>query len=198
MRELQVDFPQPCGENWEAMAASGCNRHCASCDKTIYDLEAHSFEDVEALVAREEPVCVRARIGFDGMVALEPDRRGFGARVVIAAASAGLLATAAPAHATDRGKIVGQIDTSYWGAVVFATDTTGKRYRGGVRGDGRFWIKKLPPGDYVVTATSCGGEAWTVGKVSVAHGETSLPKASEPPEDECIIVGVMERKRHSG
>lgn len=196
MRELKVSLPQPCGEDWEAMAPTGCNRHCASCDKIIYDLEQHAFDDVETLVANGEDVCVRVRIGSNGSIALKPATGRLGGRLMMAAASAGLIAAASPALAKAPGKITGQIETSFWAAKVYATDASGKRFRASLKRNGRYWIKNLPPGDYVVTASSCDGD-WTVGKVTVSGGEARLAKASEPGQ-ECIIIGVMKVESHEG
>ena len=193
MRNLLVEFPQPCGERWDDMARQGCNRHCASCDTTIYDLESYSFDEVEALTEQEGPICVRARLALDGTVALRPSVMGRAGRLVVAV-SAGVLAAASPALAEAGGKLVGHIDSGFR-VKVTAKDADGRSYRAAVRQDGRFWFKKLPPGDYVVTARGCSNE-WTVGKASIRSGTIELPKSVDP--DDCIIVGVMEIKDREG
>lgn len=71
MKELRVSFPEPCGEKWEEMPVSGCNRHCASCDKIIYDLSQMAFDDVETLLTVKPDACVRAAVKVDGSVRLK-------------------------------------------------------------------------------------------------------------------------------
>jgi hypothetical protein len=191
MRDLEVEFPAPCGERWEDMTPAGCNRHCASCDKIIHDLDAYRFDDVAALLARGEELCVRARIGADGEVALKPG--GTRAMRLMLAASAGMLAITSPAYAQPRGKIVGKVD----GHQVVATDEAGRRYRAALRQDGRFWFRGLPPGKYVVSAHGC-TEPWTVGTATVRDRKVELPPSFDSKADECIIVGVMVRKPDAG
>jgi hypothetical protein len=191
MVDLEVSFPKPCDERWDGMQRVGCNRHCASCDTIVHDLEAYRFDEIAALVSRGEEVCVRARIGADGEVALKPGGRRTGR--LILAASAGMLAITSPAYAQPKGKIVGKVD----GHQVIATDEAGRRYRAALRQDGRFWFRGLPPGKYVVSAHGC-TEPWTVGTATVRGGKVELPPSFDPKADECIIVGVIVRKPDAG
>ncbi len=193
MRSLKVSFPEPCSERWEDMAPSGCNRHCATCDKAIHDLESYRFEEVEALIAREGEVCVRAKIGADGEVKLKRGAAGVAGRLVLAA-SAGMLAVATPALGQSSGSIVGHIDGVMLVRVT-ATDATGRSFRAAVRSDGKFWFKNLPAGEYVVIAQGCEVQ-WTVGKVTVSGRKVTLPPSTDPSE--CIIIGAIEIKRTQG
>lgn len=195
MTDLEVSFPAPCGEAWSEMAPAGCNRHCASCDKIIHDLEAYRFDEVKALVASDAEICVRARIGTDGAVRLKPGGHMVGRLVM--AASAGMLAVASPAYAQPKGKIVGQVDNGWIRPIVTAKNVDGQTYRAAVRSDGRFWIKGLPAGNYVVSAQGCNVQ-WIVGNVTVSGGTAVLPPASDPTADDCIIIGVMSRKGYGG
>jgi hypothetical protein len=194
MRTLEVAFPEPCGERWETMSPSDCNRHCATCDKTIHDLESYRFEEVEALVAREAHVCVRAKIGADGAVKLKRSSAQVAGRLVLAA-SAGILAVATPAFAQSGGSIVGNIDGVLIRARVTAPDANGRTYRAAVRNDGKFWFKNLPAGEYEVSAQGCEAP-WTIGKVTVSGGKVVMARSVDPSE--CIIVGLMQVKRTAG
>jgi hypothetical protein len=192
MREIRVTFPQPCDERWDAMQPKGCDRQCANCDTLVHNLEALTFDEAAALAGRGGEVCVRARIDAGGRIVLKrSSARGVGRMVLAAAASASALVSAVPALAQDKGKIVGKIDSTYWAPRVIATATDGKVHRAAVRDDGRFWIRNLPPGDYVVTATSCDG-VWTVGTVTVKQRQVVMPPASEPVDERCIIVGMIQ------
>jgi hypothetical protein len=97
MPDLRVSFPKPCDETWEAMTPSGCDRVCARCDHVVHDLSQYTLAEAEALLGANPGSCVRAQIGADGAVALKPGRGGKAGRMMIAvAATAGLLAAAAP------------------------------------------------------------------------------------------------------
>jgi hypothetical protein len=95
MADLEVTFPKPCDEAWDAMSPRGCNRHCASCDTVVHDLAAMTFEEAEALLARKDDACVRAQVGPDGALKLKPSGRSNGRRMVAAAGASLALATAA-------------------------------------------------------------------------------------------------------
>ena len=70
MEELEVEIGTSCHETWEEMTTTGCNRHCAACDKVIHDLEQMTGGDAAALLESGEEVCVRAQISANGRVKL--------------------------------------------------------------------------------------------------------------------------------
>ena len=70
MEELEVEIGTSCLETWEEMTTTGCNRHCAACDKVIHDLEQMTGGDAAALLESGEEVCVRAQISASGRVKL--------------------------------------------------------------------------------------------------------------------------------
>jgi hypothetical protein len=111
--------------------------------------------------------------------------------MVIAAATAGVLAVSAPAFARqDRpnGAITGTVD-SVGSMRVIATAANGQTFRSRVRSNGHFRIKHLPAGTYTLTfAPSC-GERWTVEYVVVGTEETVVPNVRN--EGECIVVGLL-------
>jgi hypothetical protein len=195
MHDIEVTFPEPCGERWEAMTPSGCNRHCASCDKIIHDLEAYRFDEVAVLLDSDDDICVRARIGVDGAVRLKSG--GALAGRLLAAVSATLLGTATPALAQPKGKIVGQVDFFGVRPIVMAEAADGRTYRAKVRPDGRFLIKNLPSGNYVITSRAC-SEKRVIGNVTVQTGEVVLPRSQDPAEDLCITVGMVQRTSPAG
>lgn len=193
MADLRVSFPRPCDEPWEGMAPSGCDRVCARCDHLVHDLSQYSIDEVEALLRRNPETCVRAEICADGEVALKPGRVGKARRMVIAAAAtAGLLAASAPAHAKrDRppGAISGTVE-SYGSRVrVIATGTDGRTRRVMTDRNGRFTLRNLPADTYRLRFVPwCGGPV-TVENVVVRDGETVLPGTQDAGG--CVVVGLL-------
>jgi hypothetical protein len=194
MRDLRVSFPRPCDEQWEAMSPSGgCGRMCGRCDKVVHDLSRYGLDEAEALLRANPGACVRASVDGNGIVALRPGRRDGARRMVIAAAvTAGLLAGGAPALAKGerpQGAIAGKVENYEFGGRVVATGPDGRTYRGGVKGNGRYRIKHVPPGTYTLTfMTACGGEE-PIGAVVVGEGEAIAPDSKE--SSACIVVGML-------
>jgi hypothetical protein len=194
MSDLRVKLPAPCPESWDAMAPSGCNRHCASCDKIIHDLEQMTIGDLEALIADSEDICVRARIDGAGKVALKSDSwRGARRMIATVGAGFGLMAAGSAAMAAEQrvyGAIHGQVDDPF-ATKAIATDTAGKRYKTRIKSNGSYKFKKLPPGTYTVHLfSSCAGEdQWGGSAVEVRAGIVTNTAASNP--NQCIIVGKL-------
>lgn len=194
MDDLEVRFPKPCDEPWEAMAPRGCNRHCASCDTIIHNLSAMTFDEAEALLASEEEVCVRAEVGRDGAIRLKPDTRGTARRLVTAAGASLALATAAcqtiPDAAGPRYQITGKFayKSFYYDAELTSADgrTWPKRREAGT---GRYIFYDLPPGDYTLTTRDNCGHRVEVESFTITNA--SLEGTQSYPEEGCIIVGAM-------
>jgi len=51
---------KPCPASWEAMSGGGTSRHCATCDKSVHDLETMDADTVARLAAGGR-ACVRVR-----------------------------------------------------------------------------------------------------------------------------------------
>lgn len=195
MRDLRVSFPRPCDEKWDAMTPTSCGRICARCDKVIHDLSQYEPGEAEALLRADPETCVRARIGADGAVELKPARRGGARRMVVAAATAGLLSAGAPAFAKpdgpDRpgGAIAGKVYAFGYRVRVTAESPSGRAFRAKSKSNGRFRIKGVPTGTYTLTFSPDCGETWTVENVVVGHGVTVVPRSQN--EAGCIVVGRL-------
>ena len=112
--------------------------------------------------------------------------------VIAVAATAGLLASSAPAVAKgDRpaGAIAGNVHDSWTRTRVTATNANGQTFRARVKGNGRFRIRHLPGGTYTLTFEPTCGSSWTVENVVVGAGETIVPETHGP--DQCIVVGLL-------
>jgi hypothetical protein len=198
MPDLRVSFPKPCDETWEAMTPSGCDRVCARCDHVVHDLSQYTLAEAEALLGANPGSCVRAQIGADGAVALKPGRGGKAGRMMIAvAATAGLLAAAAPAYARQErpaGAISGAVESYGSRTRVTATGRTGQTFRARVKENGRFRLRHLPPDTYTITFRAACGETVTVENVVVRDAETVLPGVQEVQG--CIVIGLLRIEDH--
>jgi hypothetical protein len=95
-----IRIASPCHEAWDRMTGDDRARHCASCDKTVYNLSAMTADAAAALFReREGRICVRLYRRRDGTV-LTADcpvgrakrfRRRVRYAVVVAASWLGLL-----------------------------------------------------------------------------------------------------------
>ncbi len=198
MTDVKVTFPKPCDEPWETMAPRGCNRHCAACDTVIHDLAALTLDAAEALLAGKEEVCVRARVGPDGVIALTDAGRG-GARRLVAAATASLaLATAACQTVPDAGepryRITGKFPDKeqFYRAELTSHDGT-KWPKRREPGTGRFIFDNLAPGTYTLTTTDNCGERQEIRTITIGADSVDIGRVSPDTNDSCIIIGVMRR-----
>lgn len=195
MPDLHVSFPNPCDAAWEAMTPSGCDRVCARCDHVVHDLAEYTIDQAEALLRARPGSCVRAQIGADGTVVLKPGRGGKARRMVVAAAAAVAVMTAAtPALARQgrpTGAIAGRVAFCAFDMRVVATSADGHTFRGGLRYDGRFRIKHLPAGTYRLSFESRrrGGDGYVFENVVVRDGETSQPNLDNG--EQCVVVGLL-------
>jgi hypothetical protein len=194
MNDLRVKLPAPCPESWDAMAPAGCNRHCASCDKIIHDLEQMTIGDVEALIAGSDDVCVRARIDGAGKVALKSDSwRGARRMIATVGAGVGLLASGSVAMAgtkSQNGAIAGKVEDILLFGHVTATDANGNSYKAKIKSSGNYKIKRLPPGKYAVQMDGgCGGDPWSAGEAVVEAAKVTTVNSHDP--NGCIIVGQL-------
>ncbi|AOL94867.1 hypothetical protein [Porphyrobacter sp. LM 6] len=194
MLDLEVEFPKPCDERWEAMAPRGCNRHCASCDKIIHDLSALTLEEAERLLDGEDEVCVRAQIAGDGTIALRSSGKTTARRMIAVAGASLALATAAcqttPDSAAPRYQITGKFAYKGWYYDAELVSADGRSWpKRREAGTGRFIFYDLPPGNYTLSTIDTCGERVDVETFTITNA--SLEAKKTYPESGCIIVGAM-------
>ncbi len=194
MADLKVAFPNPCSEPWEGMAPLGCNRHCAACDKIIHDLSAVRLAEVEDLLESGGQVCVRARVGKDGVVELADAARGTRRMVATVGASMALATAAcqtAPREEPLNGfEISGTLPMIQHGKPVVRS------------ADGQAWHVELPyrsrvfrvpdlyPGVYSISYdATCGEERKVMENIVVR--DRSIDLGLLEGDGDCIIVGVI-------
>lgn len=193
MGDLRISFPNPCGESWDAMQPSGCNRFCATCSETIYDLSELTSQEAETLLREPGKHCVRARVGPDGELVLRPSRSGSSRKILVAiGASIGLLTSAcetSPRVPAPTGLIVGKVDPRSGVKSVKAVSDNGRSYRTKVLSDGSFRFRPLPYGSYSLQFNDdC--STWDGDRVTLQESEHSV----KAPQNMgiCVVVGMAE------
>jgi len=195
MSDIRVSFPRPCDQPWEEMEDRGCNRHCVACDQTIFDLEKLTVDDAEALLDGESEACVRARVGFDGLVAVA---KGEGRESRVIKAALGVAATLAlAACATPQGK-ADPPGLSVSGTVKpFDRHSKlelvggGRTYKIKPRKDLTFRFVGLEPGSYTLSMRDDCGRYSKVSEVSLEKNSVQMGEVFN--RHGCITVGKMER-----
>ncbi|WP_292065566.1 carboxypeptidase-like regulatory domain-containing protein [Brevundimonas sp. UBA7664] len=191
MSELRISFPEPCGESWDAMQPSGCDRICATCSETVHDLAQLTVQEAEALLREPGKHCVRALVGPDGAVSLQLGPSGRSRRMLVAvSASVGLFASACetvPSATAPTGAIVGTVGRYSMVTSVRAVSDDGRERRTRVRADGSYRLERLPYGTYSLKFIgSCG--TWDGEQVALRENEHSVEAPADLPE--CIIIGM--------
>lgn len=193
MTDLRLRFPEPCGEAWEDMKPSGCNRRCEACDTVVHDLASYDVAGIEVLLRSGRDVCAKAEVIRGGAIKTKGLDNGMLRRAFVAAGVSTSLIVSLPATAEEKSKggaIVGQTFTFGTKTIVEARSSTGKVYKTRVKRDDRYRFKNLPNGSYRLTFYPSCGEPWTIENVKVAEGETVVPES--PNAEGCIIVGKLE------
>ncbi|MEZ4390179.1 MAG: hypothetical protein R3A48_03710 [Polyangiales bacterium] len=87
-----VRVASPCHERWDEMTGDAQARHCARCDKSVYNLSAMTRDAAEALLRqREGRICVRYYRRVDGTILTADCPVGVRRKRVQLAAAAGAL-----------------------------------------------------------------------------------------------------------
>ncbi len=191
MSDLRISFPDPCGESWDAMQPSGCDRICATCSETVHDLATLTVQEAEALLREPGKHCVRAQVGPDGILSLRPGPSGRSRRMLVAvSASVGLFASACetvPSTPAPTGTIVGTVSRYSMVTSVRAVSDDGRARQTKVRADGSYRLERLPYGTYSLRFIgSCG--TWEGERITLQDREQLV----EAPADmqDCIIIGM--------
>jgi hypothetical protein len=65
----QINVPEPCTANWEAMPGTDRLRHCAECDRHVYNFSEMTIAEVERAISRSTGrVCARIVRREDGTI----------------------------------------------------------------------------------------------------------------------------------
>jgi hypothetical protein len=154
MANTEIQFPEPCREDWGKMRPDDRGRHCATCDKKVHDLANYTPEEAERLLlSGPTPNCLHATILPDGRVATLPSRRG---RFLVAAIGgpALMLAAASAAAGPQTGAIAGSVRSHEVAPVRVIALAAGVRRATTVDRAGAYRFDHLPPGTYTLVFSS--------------------------------------------
>jgi hypothetical protein len=150
----QIGVKSPCEASWKAMKGGGAVRHCAECDRKVYDLSAMSRRQAEALLAGAEGrLCVRFYRNADGTIHTENCPQGWQSltrrAVILVGSLAGLAARAvASGSAVLKGVITDPAGSVVEGAAIVVTNVkTGTKGHATSGGDGSYLLA-VEPGTY--------------------------------------------------
>lgn len=174
----EIRVQAPCSADWETMAARKEGRHCAQCDRLVYDLARMSEGAVRALAAQRgrRKICVRYAVREDVGVHTAPrplgptSRLGAQAGPVLVAASVAVASACAPAPAA---------------APVVAPDPVQVASRA---------ITEVPGAPATVPAQDGKPPSYADAFAASAHNPDAPDKDREAPEksEEMMIMGEWE------
>ena len=179
---IQIVFPKPCHEDWDAMLVEERSRFCAACGKAVHDLAAYTPEEAETLLTGADGVaCVRATVTPDGQVATRPSAAGrrLTAAILTPALAALLAATPAAAQPT-RGAIAGVVKMQDGAAVRVTALAPGVRRSTQTDSLGQYALTGLAPGTYRIVFSKHGMRPWAGGVATVAAASTAVVDGYDP------------------
>ena len=69
--EIKFEIASPCEESWDDMSGDDKCRHCALCDKNVYNFESMDEAEILGLLKSGNEVCARVFAREDGKVLLD-------------------------------------------------------------------------------------------------------------------------------
>lgn len=74
MQASEIQIPEPCDENWDAMTPAERGRFCSTCQTKVHDLSAMPESDAQALLESDDDICISYLSTAGGEVRFQPDR----------------------------------------------------------------------------------------------------------------------------
>lgn len=74
MKASEIQIPEPCDADWEAMTPIERGRFCADCQKKVHDLSAMPERDARAFLESDDDICISYLSNADGEVRFQPSR----------------------------------------------------------------------------------------------------------------------------
>lgn len=78
MRSQDIDIPEPCHADWDAMRPEDRGRFCFECSKTVHDLSAMTKDEARTFLRRNacNDICVSFEHDAEGTLVFDEARRG--------------------------------------------------------------------------------------------------------------------------
>lgn len=64
MAKYTIDIPKPCSEDWNQMTPLEKGRHCAVCEKEIYDFSSYTEQELIEQIKKGDKLCGRIPVKF--------------------------------------------------------------------------------------------------------------------------------------
>ena len=212
-----VSIASPCSANWDDMPGTDQVRHCAQCDKNVYNLSAMTRRQAEALLRETEGhLCARLYRRADGTILTENcpvGLRNLGRRIsrVAGAAMSAMLtiSSSTAAHLplfqiaqeqAEKAAILGEVwdfaTAPVAGAVVEVTQVSSKK-KFVARADyrGQFHIGSLEPGGYTIQIASPGFRTF-VTQVALGTKDYEFTATMQISALMGDVVEIKPRKKH--
>lgn len=72
MHANEIEIPQPCHEDWDAMSLLQRGRHCDACRQTVHDLSSMTEREAKKLLSSGEDVCISFHEDDNGSIKFRP------------------------------------------------------------------------------------------------------------------------------
>jgi len=191
LKNLQIQVPQPCGENWDEMRPAEDGRHCSSCLRTVVDFSLMSDREILSWLAdANRKVCGRFSADQLNRNLLPPPERKRRAWSLWNFLLAGLLVSSrVPAQTKAATAPVSQHDKRLLGVPLAITKIP-------VQADTPKY-SVLPPvvvqGYGVTRCRDIKGDVVTVGKIAITHKKTST-LLKDLVKDTLAVVGIPKKE----
>ncbi|MGG5576465.1 carboxypeptidase-like regulatory domain-containing protein [Myroides sp. C15-4] len=107
MAKYSIQIPEPCSEDWNQMTPLAKGRHCAVCQKTIYDFSNYTQGELVQHIQREGKICGRVPTKYlDIALSESKANRGISLQGIVAAAiNLLVLTTTAAVQGQEKAKV---------------------------------------------------------------------------------------------
>lgn len=74
MKASEIQIPEPCDADWDAMTPVERGRFCSDCQKKVHDLSSMPESDAQVLLESDDDICISYLSNADGEVRFQPSR----------------------------------------------------------------------------------------------------------------------------
>lgn len=74
MKASEIQIPEPCDADWDAMTPAEQGRFCSACQKKVHDLSAMPESDAQRFLESDDDICISYLSNAAGEVRFQPER----------------------------------------------------------------------------------------------------------------------------